>query len=225
MPTQIDRSNLNSFSHALKDRAADFLVRLSDEDIERLSSYYGLLLKWNSRLHLVAPCSAAQFATRHILESLLLLRHLPRNARIADVGSGAGLPVIPCLIMRDDLRATLIESSQRKAVFLREALRALPNSESANVIVGRFEDTVFPEADFVSCRAIDRFQQLLPTLVAWASPLTTFLLFAGEALQPRIEGMLSSVQAEHIPASEQRLLFIAKGTRLEPKQSAERESI
>src|SRR5438552_16602612 len=118
MPTQINRSSINRFSQTLKDRAEDFLVRLGDEEIERLSSYYDLLLKWNSRLHLVAPCSPSQFATRHILESLLLLRHLPRNARIADAGSGAGLPVIPCLILRDDLRVTLIESSQRKAIFL-----------------------------------------------------------------------------------------------------------
>ena len=218
MPTQIDRSSINSFSQSLQDHAEDFLVRLGDEDIERLGRYYGLLLKWNSRLHLVAPGSPAQFATRHILESLLLLRHLPRNAPIADVGSGAGLPIIPCLILRDDLRATLIESSQRKAVFLREALRGLPNSDFANVIVGRFEDTVFPEADFVTCRAIDRFQQVLPHLVEWAPPLTTFLLFGAETLKAQIEEMLSSVEAEQIPGSEQRLLIIARGSRLEPKQ-------
>ena len=211
MPTQIDRSNINSFSQALQDRAEDFVVRLGDEDIERLSRYYGLLLKWNSRLHLVAPCSPAEFATRHILESLLLLRHLPRNARIADVGSGAGLPIIPCLILRDDLRVTLIESSQRKAVFLREALRGLANYESANVIAGRFEDTVFPKVDFVTCRAIDRFQQVLPNLVDWAPPLTTFLLFAAETLKAQIEGVLSSVEAEQIPGSEKRFLVIARG--------------
>lgn len=210
MPTPIDRSSLSSFSQALTDYADDFLVRLGDEDIEQLSSYYELLLKWNSRLHLVAPCSPEHFARRHVLESLLLLRHLPPNARIADVGSGAGLPIIPCLVLRGDLRATLIESAQRKAVFLREALRGLPDLESAEVIAGRFEDTVFPQADFVTCRAIDRFQQVLPNLFAWAPPHTTFLLFAAETLRAQIEGMLSSVQAEKIPGSEQRFLVIAR---------------
>lgn len=210
MPTQIDRSSLSSFSQGLTDHASEFLVRLGDEDIERLSSYYGLLLKWNSRLHLVAPCSPEQFARRHILESLLLLRHLPRNARIADVGSGAGLPIIPCLILRDDLRATLIESSQRTAVFLREALRGLPNPESADVIVGRFEDTIFPQADFVTCRAIDRFQQVLPKLIEWAPRSSTLLLFAGPILRAKIEGLLPSVHTELIPDSKQRFLIIAK---------------
>lgn len=209
MPTQIDRST-SSFSQALTDHAVDFLVRLSEENIKRLSCYYELLLKWNSRLHLVAPCSPEHFAKRHVLESLLLLRHLPQDARIADIGSGAGLPIIPCLILRDDLRATLIESSQRKAVFLREALRELPNLESAEVIASRFENTVFPQADFVTCRAIDRFQQVLPNLFAWAPPHTTFLLFGAETLKVQIEGMLSSVQAEKIPRSEQSFLVIAR---------------
>ena len=217
MPTQIDRSSLSSFSQALTKHAGEFLVRLGDEDIERLSNYYGLLLKWNSRLHLVAPCSPARFATRHILESLMLLRHLPRNAGIADVGSGAGLPIIPCLLLRDDLRATLIESSQRKAVFLREALRELPNPASADVIVGRFEDTIFPQADFVTCRAIDRFQQVLPQLIEWAPRASTLLLFAAEAMKARIEGILSPVQAEHIPGSAQRFLVIARGVTSRPK--------
>src|ERR1700704_2534868 len=124
MPTPIER-----FSEALRQRADDFGVNLDNDDVERLSDYYELLLKWNPRLHLVAPCSPEEFAVRHILESLILLPHLSRGARVTDVGSGAGLPIIPCLIMRDDLRATLIESSQKKVVFLREALRSFGGQE------------------------------------------------------------------------------------------------
>src|SRR6266498_4951690 len=147
MPMPIDR-----LSQALRDHAGDFAVRLRDEDIARLSGYYALLLKWNPRLHLVAPCSPEQFATRHILESLLLLRHLPGDARLVDVGSGAGLPIIPCLILRDDLRATLIESSQKKASFLREALRGIAEPESSSLIVDRFENIPAPQVDFITCR-------------------------------------------------------------------------
>src|SRR5947199_114883 len=64
MPTSIER-----FREALHDKSADFGVQLTDRDIERLSDYYALLLKWNPRLHLVAPCSPKEFATRHILVS------------------------------------------------------------------------------------------------------------------------------------------------------------
>ena len=95
------------------------------ETLAQLGAFYSLLTRWNDRLHLVAPCSPEEFATRHVLESLLLLKHLPQDAKIADIGSGAGLPIIPCLIARADLKATLIESSQKKTVFLREALNNL----------------------------------------------------------------------------------------------------
>lgn len=210
MPMEIDRLSLDRFSRALRDHAGEFAVRLRDEDIERLSNYYSLLLKWNSRLHLVGPCSPEQFATRHILESLLLLRHLPRNARVTDVGSGAGLPIIPCLILREDVSAVLIESSQKKSVFLREALRGIANSESPRLIVGRFEETPVPKVDFVTCRAIERFLQVVPKLIEWAPSPGTLLLFAGKVLKKQLEGLLPSVQAELIPGSGQRFLVIAR---------------
>src|SRR5436190_11472011 len=106
------------FEKAIGREAAAFDLTLSESQIQRLSDYYALVMKWNARLHLTAPCSPQEFATRHVLESLLLLKHLPPKASFIDVGSGAGLPAIPCLLARDDLTATLIESSQKKGVFL-----------------------------------------------------------------------------------------------------------
>ena len=209
MPIEIDKIRVNRFSQALRNHAGEFSVRLRDEDIERLGNYYSLLLKWNSRLHLVAPCSPEQFATRHILESLLLLRHLPRNARVADIGSGAGLPIVPCLILREDLSAVLIEASPKKSVFLREALRGIASSESPRLIVQRFEETPVPKVDFVTCRAIERFQQLIPKLIEWAPSPGTLLLFSGEALKKQLEMLVPSVQAELIPGSDRRFLVIA----------------
>src|SRR5678816_4676378 len=113
------------FEQTLSSRMASYGLELSSETLTQLVEYYRLLTHWNDRLHLVAPCTPEEFATRHVLESLLLLKHLPRNAKIADIGSGAGLPIIPCLIARPDLHATLIESSQKKSVFLREASKQL----------------------------------------------------------------------------------------------------
>src|SRR5713226_7971717 len=136
MPTPSEK-----FGQALWNNAAEFGIQLRAGEVTRLSKYYELLLKWNARLHLVAPCRPEEFATRHVLESLMLLHHLPQDARVVDVGSGAGLPTIPCLIMRADLRATLIESSRRKAVFLREALRDVHSREPARLTVARFEQT------------------------------------------------------------------------------------
>lgn len=204
MPTPTE-----TFNQALRDNAAEFGIQLATDDVRRLGTYYELLRKWNDRLHLVAPCPPEEFATRHVLESLMLLPHLPPNARLVDVGSGAGLPIIPCLIVRADLRATLIESSPRKAVFLREALRDVNSREPATLAVARFEQTSAPEADFVTCRALDRFQQFLPALIEWAPAPGTLLLFAGEELRKQIEILLPNAKAELIPASDRRYLIVA----------------
>src|SRR5437588_4187348 len=137
------------FDAALRAHTPQFGVTIDDDVAARLSDYYNLVMKWNARLHLVAPCAAAEFATRHVLESLMLVRRLPTNAHIIDVGSGAGLPSIPCLLARADIRATLVDSSQRKAVFLREALRQLNLTNRADVMSARFQEITPPPANVV----------------------------------------------------------------------------
>src|SRR3954463_7441964 len=98
------------FAAALTTQSPDFGVELGIEQVQLLTDYYALVLKWNE-LHLVAPCTPQEFAVRHVLESLTLLKHFSLNASVVDIGSGGGLPIIPCLLVRTDLRATLIESS------------------------------------------------------------------------------------------------------------------
>jgi len=196
----IMQSELQRFEQSLRANGQAFGVELSDDALARLGTYYSLLTRWNDRLHLVAPCAPEEFATRHVLESLILLEHLPPGATIADVGSGGGLPIIPCLIARPDLKATLVESSQKKAVFLREALSAV--ERKATVIARRFEEIEAPRVDFVTCRALDRFIRQIPLLKAWAPKGATLLLFGGETLL-RAERYL-------IPGSEKRYLFVER---------------
>ncbi|HVF23874.1 MAG TPA: 16S rRNA (guanine(527)-N(7))-methyltransferase RsmG, partial [Pyrinomonadaceae bacterium] len=171
---------LQRFEETLVSNMHSFEVELTPEGVERLRTYYSLLTRWNDRLHLVAPCSPEEFATRHVLESLVLLKHLPHGAKIADIGSGAGLPIVPCLIVRPDLEATLIESSQKKAVFLREALGAV--GRTATVVARRFEEIEAPQVEFVTSRALDQFTRKVPELIRWAPKGATLLLFGGEKL-------------------------------------------
>ncbi|HET6850843.1 MAG TPA: 16S rRNA (guanine(527)-N(7))-methyltransferase RsmG [Pyrinomonadaceae bacterium] len=179
-----------------------FDLDLSAETVTLLGDYYSLLTRWNDRLHLVAPCTPEEFATRHVLESLLLLKHLPENAKIADIGSGGGLPIIPCLIARRDLEVTLIESSEKKSVFLRETLNAV--GRTASIITRPFEEVEAPAVSFVTCRALDRFMQKLSALIDWAPRGSTLLLFGGEALGEQ----LKNVERFLIPQSEKRFLFV-----------------
>jgi 16S rRNA (guanine527-N7)-methyltransferase len=182
-------------------------VLLTSEVAARLGEYFELLNRWNERLHLVAPCSPEEFARRHVLESLYMLRYLEEGSSVVDVGAGGGLPTIPCLIARPGLRATLIESSQRKAVFLREALR-LAGVEGSRVIAERFEKVAPLKSDFVTCRALERFEEMLESLIEWSPPNSSLLLYGGEAIRNKLTEMSLEFREDLLPASNRRYLFI-----------------
>jgi 16S rRNA (guanine527-N7)-methyltransferase len=126
-------------------------VKLPADRIKMLQAHYELLLKWNRVLNLTRVESPDEAIDRHYGESLFLAERLPPGElRIADIGSGAGFPGLPVAVFRPDCFVTLIESHQRKAVFLREAARDLPN---VRVVAKRAEqiDSVF---DIAISRAV-----------------------------------------------------------------------
>jgi 16S rRNA (guanine527-N7)-methyltransferase len=91
---------------------------------ERLLDYVALLVKWNRTYNLTAIRDPLAMVAHHLLDSLAVLPHLPlgpERARLADAGSGAGLPGIPIAIARPAWRVALAESSQKKSAFLRQA--------------------------------------------------------------------------------------------------------
>ncbi len=207
--SKLNKSTTDVFANALEINAARYGVALTAESTHRLRDFYEHAVAWNARLHLFAPCSPEAFATRHVLESLCALPYLPEGARVTDVGSGAGLPIIPCLIARPDIRATLVEASSKKAVFLREALRRIERHEAATVLARRFEDLpATPASDIITCRALDRFSEMLPSLLAWSPPAAVLLLFGGHALREQIEHTGHRLTSVLLPESEQRFLFI-----------------
>jgi len=94
-----------------------------------------------------------EMVIRHYCESLFFAAHLPaaQETSVLDVGSGAGFPGIPMAVLKPAWRVTLIESNQRKAVFLRESTRQLPNVS----VSGQRVDHITAHADWIVARAID----------------------------------------------------------------------
>jgi 16S rRNA (guanine527-N7)-methyltransferase len=109
------------------------------------------MLRWNRSLNLTTVTGVEEAVERHYCESVFLAARLPAAPlRIADIGSGPGFPGLPIAVVRPDCLVTLIESHQRKAVFLREAARGLKN---VRVISKRAQD-VAEEFDVVVSRAV-----------------------------------------------------------------------
>jgi 16S rRNA (guanine(527)-N(7))-methyltransferase RsmG len=198
------------FSQAINTHQTAFGLDLSDQVIARLADYYELVQEHNPLLHLVGPCSPEEFVIRHILESLTLLEHLPNGAKFADVGAGAGLPSIPCLLVRKDLKAVLIESKEKKAKFLDLAVETLDISTQANVVNKQFQEVDLMDCQAVTCRALDKFTEKLPRLLKWAGQ-RKLLFFGGDNLQKRLNQCKIAVDTKRMPLSEKRYLFIGIG--------------
>lgn len=197
------------FIRSIKKYQAAFDLNLSENVIDALAVYYEIIQEHNAILHLVAPSTAEEFATRHILESLTLLEFLPKKTKFADIGTGAGLPSIPCLVAREDLRGVLIESKLKKANFLEEALAKCNLENRARIINRQFEEIQKPDVSFVLCRALDKFTQKLPRLLKW-SGRSNLLFFGGNSLREELDKNRVRFKEKLMPMSEQRFLFIAK---------------
>ena len=197
------------FINAIKSNQSAFDLELSDETVARLADYYEVVQEHNPILHLVGPCSPEEFATRHILESLTLLKHLPKGARFADIGPGAGLPSIPCLIAREDLSAVLIESKNKKTDFLRNAVTKLALKERAKVINKQFAEVTRPHVSHVTCRALDKLTQKLPQLLKWSAE-RTLLIFGGPGIRDELTRKKIGFVEELMPLSSHRFLFFSE---------------
>jgi 16S rRNA (guanine527-N7)-methyltransferase len=127
---------------------------LSQSQIAQLYGHYELLIRWNQRMNLTAVKPGAEMVIRHYCESLFFAAHLPsakQEISVLDLGSGAGFPGIPMAVLKPDWHITLIEPSQRKAVFLRESGRNLLN---VSVSAQRMEHCT-AYGDWIVARAVD----------------------------------------------------------------------
>jgi len=147
------------FRDLLRERLSG-IAELTDAQAEALEAHYNLLVHWNRKLNLTAIRDLPEAVERHYGESVFLAAYLPAGAlNIVDVGSGAGFPGFPVAICRPDCTVTLVESHQRKAVFLKEAARGLRN---LRVMARRAED-VAEEFDLAISRAVS-YHDLIPSL-------------------------------------------------------------
>ena len=111
---------------------------LTEYQLDLLARHYDLLCNWNKTINLTRIRGVREAVQFHYCESLFLGQWLPKGKlRVADVGSGPGFPGIPLAVLRPDCNIDLIESHQRKAAFLNEASRHLPN---VNVVCKRAEE-------------------------------------------------------------------------------------
>ena len=119
----------------LAEYAAALGLPLGEAELERFDRYAELLVEWNERMNLTAIIEPGEIVVKHFVDSLTLLRAFtpPVGATLVDVGTGAGFPSVPVKIVRPDLRVTLLDSLNKRLVFLRELSGALGQEENVCV--------------------------------------------------------------------------------------------
>jgi 16S rRNA (guanine527-N7)-methyltransferase len=138
--------------------------------IPQLSTYLDLLLKWNARTNLTAVRDPEEIVRRHFGESLFAAQHIGRSDTVLDFGSGAGFPGLPIALLLPETHVTLAESQNKKATFLREAVRTL-QLQNVEVWAARAE-TMPASRQFhtVALRAVDNMEAALPAARARIAP-------------------------------------------------------
>ena len=138
---------------------------------------------------------------------------IPSHPRVLDLGSGAGFPALPLKIWSPNIHLTMIESSHKKAAFLREITRSLTLMD-VNVITQRAETLVSkdpPQADIVTLRAVERFDAVLPLAIRFLAPAARLALLIGASQLPYIPNLVPIIdwcQPISIPRSHSRVLAI-----------------
>lgn len=175
------------FHDRLARRARRAGATLTPGLVTGLEAYFRLLETWNRKINLTGlnlTDAAPETIDRLLIEPLVAAQHIPSGAaRILDVGSGGGSPAIPMALAVPSVRLLMVESKMRKAVFLREAVRAV-GLAGAEVAASRFEELLArPELheahDVVTIRAVRIEPRMLSSLQAFLKTRGLLFLFRG----------------------------------------------
>ena len=191
-------------------------VRLTPSQIEQISTYLDLLLKWNAKTNLTAIRNPEEIVRRHFGESLFAASALYPTAEgpgetLIDFGSGAGFPGIPIKILVPSLQMTLLESQNKKATFLREVIRTL-KLKQIQVHMGRAEQSG-TTAKTVTMRAVEKFEESVPVAASLVEPGGRLAMLIGAAQAEKARLLAPSIdwgEVIKIPGSEQRVLLVGR---------------
>jgi 16S rRNA (guanine527-N7)-methyltransferase len=211
--------------HSEPAKAGEKPALLSPFQLQRISTYIDILVRWNAHINLTSIRDPEEIVARHFGESLFAACHLFPSAssvpsvvkdlarpRVADLGSGAGLPGLPIKLWAPHIALTLIESNQKKATFLREVTRTLILTD-VNVHADRAETLATQSAfDLVTLRAVERFADVLPLAARLVAPAGRLALLIGTSQLHQAQTILPefSWNPLAVPSSRSRILLIGR---------------
>jgi 16S rRNA (guanine527-N7)-methyltransferase len=196
------------------DALSPFAISPSDDQIAKIREYVLLLLKWNRSMNLTSVTNPAEIVGRHFGESMFAAKLLPlEGCRLADVGTGAGFPGLPLKIVCPSIHLTLIESNNKKWVFLSEVVRTLELTD-VQIHGERFEQ-IRPEtlqANIITSRAVGEFKELLRWSTNALARRGHLMLWVGAEDTTRISATSAWTwqPAVRLPDSQRRFILVGR---------------
>ncbi|MBQ5798901.1 MAG: 16S rRNA (guanine(527)-N(7))-methyltransferase RsmG [Clostridia bacterium] len=174
----------------LKALCAPFFT-LTDEMCEQLGTYGEMLIEWNEKMNLTAIKEPDEILIKHFYDCLLFLKNvkIPQNARVIDVGTGAGFPGVVLKIARPDIQLTLLDGLNKRITFLNAVLENI--GLSATAVHGRAEEFAkkpeYRETYDISCaRAVARLNVLTEYCLPFVKSGGQFVSMKGPAAEEEL---------------------------------------
>lgn len=162
----------------------DYKIKLSDDQYSQLQTYFELLVDWNKKINLTAITDPQGVAVKHFADCLTFFNHIKvkNGAKIIDVGTGAGFPGLVLKIARPDIELTLLDSLNKRLVFIETVLESL--SLNALLVHSRAEDgarkSVYRDSyDFSVSRAVARLNILSEYCLPYVKEGGSFVALKG----------------------------------------------
>lgn len=115
----------STFNEGLLEKASTMGVRFSVEQMDKFYKYMNLLIEWNEKINLTAIIEPNEIILKHFIDSITILKDIKDGSIVVDVGTGAGFPGIPLSIMNPTLKITLVDSLNKRLIFLQEVINEL----------------------------------------------------------------------------------------------------
>ena len=115
----------STFNEGLLEKASTMGVRFSVEQMDKFYKYMNLLIEWNEKMNLTAIIEPNEIILKHFIDSITILKDIKDGSIVVDVGTGAGFPGIPLSIMNPTLKITLVDSLNKRLIFLQEVINEL----------------------------------------------------------------------------------------------------
>ena len=169
---------------------------LNEKQISQFEQYFNYLISENEKFNLTAITDSKEVVLKHFIDSVLPVNEIQKNAKIIDVGSGAGFPGIPLKILRPDIDITLIDSLQKRINFLNELIKKL-SLEKIYALHYRAEDYAQIKREYFDI-ALSRAVASIPTLSEYLIPFVKkdgkILMYKGSKINEELSTGKKAIQ-------------------------------